>query len=63
MLTNIIVVIYILRNCCIATLPMLYRAHEPAANTGVNTINNLMSILSNPSKQLITTLYYTYKKP
>lgn len=34
-----------LRNCCSATLPILYKAQEPAARTGVNTISSLISIL------------------
>lgn len=36
---------YILRNCCKATLPILYKAQEPAAKTGVNTIKSLISII------------------
>lgn len=37
---------YILRNCCKATLPILYNAQEPAAITGVKTINSLISIIT-----------------
>ena len=34
-----------LLNCCSATLPILYKAQEPAAKTGVNTMINLISII------------------
>ena len=37
-----------LRICCNATLPMLYKAHEPATKTGIKTINSLISILTDP---------------
>lgn len=37
-----------LRICCKATLPMLYKAHEPATKTGIKTINSLISIFTDP---------------
>lgn len=43
--TLVIAFYYILLNCCIAILPILYKAQEPAAKTGVNTIRSLISML------------------
>ena len=49
---------YILRNCCNAILPILYKAQDPAAKTGVNTIKSLISIYVNSLNKLMHKLYY-----